>query len=169
MALKMAYLAIYPLAVISAVGVGEVLKGAGRFGEVLGGAGRFVSWVLAIAVTAAAVQGVLAAPRPVPVVSLDLYHAGRWAREHLPPESVDYLVASADTAYWLHLAVMGQPRASARTAEVDAYEAHRALGRWVAGEGRPYAIADLALLPGEVRNRVTIAAQFGGAALIAAR
>ena len=42
---------------------------------------------------------------------------------------MDYLVADADTAYWLHLAVMGQRRDGIRLAEIDRYGANAAIGR----------------------------------------
>lgn len=161
MALKMAYLAAYPLAVLGAVGVAGSTGWTGPTGF-----RRAAAWVAAVAVAVAAVPPLLTAPRPVPVVSLDLYEAGRWTREHLGTACVDYLVPNADTAYWLHLAVLGNPRASARTAEVDAHDERRAIGRWLTGEGRPYAIADLTRLPDEVRSRVDVVRQFGAAAVI---
>ena len=66
----------------------------------------------------------------------------------------DYLVADAETAYWLHLAVLGNPRASERMREIDRYDPRAAVGPWITAEGRRYAIADLRLLPDEIRSRV---------------
>ena len=68
----------------------------------------------------------------------------------------DYLVADAETAYWLHLAVLGNPRSSERMRELDRYEPRAAMAPWITAEGRRYAIADLRLLPDEVRSRVQI-------------
>ena len=41
-----------------------------------------------------------------------------------------------------------------------------AVGRWIAAEGRVNAIADLRLLPDELRRRVEITKTFGSAAVI---
>ena len=103
---------------------------------------------------------------PAPVGSPDLFAAGIWARAHLAPACVEYLVADGDTAYWLHLAVMGEPRASGRTADLDHYGRNAAVGRWVDGTSLPYAVADLALLPAEVRRDTTEVYRAGGAAMI---
>ncbi len=70
----------------------------------------------------------LNAPRPVPVVSDDLYAAGKWLRANGGAACADYLVADAETAYWLHLAVLGNPRASERMQEVDRYDPRTAAG-----------------------------------------
>jgi hypothetical protein len=109
----------------------------------------------------------LAAPRPVPTVSRDFYEAGRWARANVGSSCVDYLVGDPYTAYWLHLAVLGNPRASARTAEVDQHDVRAAIARWMPADGLPYAIADMSRLPDEIRSRVTLLKQFGQAGIIA--
>jgi hypothetical protein len=97
-----------------------------------------------------------------------MYAAGKWLRANVG-SCADYLVADAETAYWLHLAVLGNPRASSRMAEIDRYEPRAAMSPWITAQGRAYAIADLRLLPDEVRSHVDIAAQFGHAAVIKAR
>jgi hypothetical protein len=78
----------------------------------------------------------------------------------------DYLVANAETAYWLHLAVLGNPRSTAHTAEIDRYDPRAVMGQWVASRGRGHAIVDLRLLPDEVRRNVEIMAEFGTAAVV---
>ncbi|MGH9200540.1 MAG: hypothetical protein ACRD2A_04810, partial [Vicinamibacterales bacterium] len=113
-----------------------------------------------------AIRPLLATPRPVPVVSVDFYDAGQWVRANVGTTCVDYLVEDPETAYWLHLAVLGNPRTSAHTAEVDRHNVREAFGRWISSEGRPYAIADLRLLPDEIRSRVEVVSQFGRAAVI---
>ena len=70
----------------------------------------------------------LTAPRAIPVVDLDLYEAGKWTRANVGQTCVDYLVADAETAYWLHLAVLGNPRASERMIEIDRYDPRAAAG-----------------------------------------
>jgi hypothetical protein len=40
--------------------------------------------------------------------------------------------------------------------ELDRYDPRAAMAPWITAEGRSYAIADLRLLPAEVRSRVQI-------------
>ncbi len=166
MAYKMSYLAIYPLAVLGGLAIGRPLAGAPA--PTAGGAGaQVVGWALAAILMVTILRPVLGAARQVPAVSTDLYEAGQWVRANVGAACVDYIVANADTAYWLHLAVLGNPRASARAVEVDRYDPHATIGHWVAFDGRlGYAIADIRLLPAEVRSRVEVVAQFGTAAVI---
>jgi hypothetical protein len=160
MAYKMGYLAVYPLAIFGALALHAVVARAAMPVQ------SSVGWLLAAVMMVTAVRPVLNAPRPVPVVSSDLYQAGRWTRTNVGPACADYLVGSADTAYWLHLAVLGNPRSTARTAEIDRFDARQVMGQWVASRGRDYAVAELGLLPDEVRGKVEVMAQFGGAAVI---
>ena len=160
MALKMVYLAIYPLAIFAGVALARMGDGL-RSRETLG-------WLAASLLLVLGARPVLAAPRAVPVVDDDMYAAGKWLRANVG-SCADYLVADAETAYWLHLAVLGNPRASSRMAEIDRYEPRAAMSPWITAQGRAYAIADLRLLPDEVRSHVDIAAQFGHAAVIKAR
>ncbi len=154
MAFKMVYLAIYPAAVIAAVALSKAdAKGV-------------VGWLVAALLVLTAVPPAMTAPRAVPVVDLDLYQAGKWVRANVGQSCIDYLVADAETAYWLHLAVLGNPRSSARMEEIDHYEPNAAMAPWIAAAGRNYAIASLPLLPGEVRSRVEIVRTFGLAAVI---
>lgn len=157
MALKMIYLAVYPMAVLGALGFVRLL-GRSRISDTVG-------WGLA-AVLLIAVRPAFTEPRTIPVVDLDLYQAGKSLRSQGVAACVDYLVSDAETAYWLHLAVLGNPRASARMQEIDRYDPRAAMAPWITAEGRSYAIADLRLLPDEIRARVTITAQFGHAAVI---
>ena len=158
MAFKMMYLAIYPMAILGACalkwGVGSAL------GEIIG-------WLLAAALLIVSVRPVLAAPRSIPVVDLDLNAAGQWLRSNGGAACADYLVADAETAYWLHLAVLGNARSGERMRELDRYDPRAAVAPWIIGEGRSYAVADLRLLPDEVRSRVEVRTQFGSAAVIA--
>lgn len=160
MALKMIYLAIYPMAVLGALAIAR-LAGISRITETIG-------WVAAAALLLAA-RPALNAPRPVPVVDGDLQAAGKHVRAQGLAACTDYLVADAETAYWLHLAVLGNPRSSARTAEVDRYDPRAAMAPWITATGRSVAIADLRLLPDEVRTQVDVTAQFGHAAVITRR
>jgi hypothetical protein len=166
MAFKMVYLAIYPAAVLGAVAIANpdrvVLTRRRVHSESRGVSG----WIIATLLLVLAVRPALTAPRVVPVVDLDLYEAGRWTRANVGQTCVDYLVGDAQTAYWLHLAVLGNPRASARMQEIDVYDPRAAMGTWITTDGRAYAIADLRQLPDEVRSRVEIVRTFGHAVVL---
>ena len=166
MAFKMMYLAIYPAALFAAIAIASpertILARRLEHGESKGVTG----WIIAALLVLVAVRPALTAPRTVPVVDLDLYQAGKWVRANVGETCVDYLVADAETAYWLHLAVLGNPRSSARMEEIDRYEPRAAVGPWLTADGRGYAIADARVLPDEVRARVQIDKQFGHALVI---
>lgn len=163
MAYKMGYLAIYPLAVLGALALHAVVARAAMPVQSVAG------WILATVMMLTIVRPAINAPRSIPVVSIDLYDAGRWMRANVGAGCADYLVSNADTAYWLHLAVLGNPRSSARTAEIDRYDPRQAMGQWVTSEGRGHAVADLDLLPDEVRQNVQVMKEFGRAAIIRRR
>ena len=111
-----------------------------------------------------------AVPRPTATISEPLIQAGQWTRAHLDPSCVDYLVADGYSAYWLHLAVLGNARSIARSVENDTYEPRQALIRWIEPRGLPYAIADdFSTLPKDIRENVDIIAQFGPAAVVRRR
>lgn len=159
MALKMMYFAIYPMAVLAAIALSHVAARA-RAQEPIG-------WLLATALVVVAVRPALAEPRSIPVVDLDLNAAGQWLRQNGGAGCADYLVADAETAYWLHLAVLGNPRSTARTQSLDLFDPRAAIAPWITGDGRRYGIADLRILPGEVSSRVQIVKAFGHAGIIA--
>ena len=161
MAFKMVYFAIYPLAVLAAFGLSRLAA--------LTSQRDAAGWLLATVLMIVAVRPAISAPRTVPVVNRDLYAAGQWLRANGGATCADYLVADAETAYWLHLAVLGNPRSGPRMQELDRFESRAAVGPWITAEGRPFAIADLRLLPDEIRSRVHLAAQFGSAAVITGR
>jgi hypothetical protein len=174
MALKMMYFAIYPMAILAACalqwgvrsgewGVKRITPHsqlpAPHFSEPIG-------WLLAAVLIVVVVRPALAAPRSIPVVDLDLNAAGQWLRSNGGAACADYLVADAETAYWLHLAVLGNPRSGERMRELDRYEPRAAVAPWITADGRTYAIVDLRQLPDEVRSRVQIVREFGKAAVI---
>jgi len=194
LALKMVYLAIYPLAVAGAVGtavawrtlVRAVTAGAGDSGsdpgltprcDQTGSRGaqilhwsRAALWMLLAVFGIAIARAALHVPRPTPTVSESLLHAGRWARAHANAGCVDYLVADGYTAYWLHLAVLGNARAASRSLENDTYELTPALVRWIEPGGLPYAIVeDFSALPKDIRDNVDVAARFGPSAVVKRR
>lgn len=162
MAMKMIYLAVYPAAVFASLGLATALS---RLPLPAGPA----AWAAASLVIVAGLRVAAASPPPPPLVSIDLDGAGRWARAHLQPECVGYIVDNAEQAYWLHLAVMGQPRSSPRTADIDGYTTNRAIGRWIEGVTPPYAIARQALLPGEMLRDAEVVHTFGAAVVVRRR
>ena len=156
MAMKMLYLGVYPAAVLGILGIDAIAR---RFPS-------GVSWAVLLVVCGIGVGHARSTVVPPSVVDVSLHDAGKWAREHLEARCVDYIVENADQAYWLHLAVLGQPRSSPRTADIDHYTANRAAGRWVEGGALPYAVAFRALLPGEVVRDARVLKEFGTAVVI---
>lgn len=158
MAYKMVYFAIYPLAVLAAFALSRAARQTSQRDA--------IGWLFATVLMVVAVRPAIGASRTVPVVDRDLYSAGQWVRANGGATCTDYLVADAETAYWLHLAVLGNARSGARMQEIDRFEPRAAMAPWITAEGRPFAIADLRLLPDEIRSRVDLLAQFGSAAVI---
>jgi hypothetical protein len=167
MALKMFYLLLYPQAAGVSLAVATVtvrLKPDTTYVNA-----NAVAWILvALAVffvgrpLAHAPDGLIVAQHPA--ASLALEQAGEWARAHVPFKCVEYLVGDDETAYWLHLAVLGNARQGQRTGDNATYELTPTLVRWLTPGGLPYAIADLPALPTGVRDELDIVAQFGTAA-----
>lgn len=163
MALKMAFLVIYPLAVAASLTLARAWS-------------RIVprtfplAWALVAILAIVIARPLIAAPRPKPIVSQPLYLAGQWARANVPPGCVDYLVTNVYTAYWLHIAVLGNARASARSGDDDTYQPKQTLNRWILGGGVPYAIAEnFEGLPRDIRTNVDVIARFGPAAVVKRR
>jgi hypothetical protein len=134
-----------------------------------GAGGSWVAWLILAILAVRVIRPIVTSPRPIALVSDPVYSAAVWARTHVPPGCVDYLVGHADTAYWIHLAVLGNPRISARSARDDTYEPKDAIIRWLTPGGLPYAIADLSALPRDVRQDLDIVATFGTAAVVRRR
>ena len=167
LALKMFYLAIYPLGVGAALALAAVWRIAARVPRLRAPG---VAWALMIALAIGVGRPLAAAPKPKPVVTLPVLLAAEWARNRMPPACIDYLVADGYTAYWLHLAVFGQPRASGRAMDDDTFEPKKALVRWILPGGLPYAITDdLEALPRDISSNVDVLARFGPAAVVKRR
>ena len=165
LSLKMSYLAIYPLSVAAAVMIAAAWRTA-RPGHA---AGRY-AWLPAAIVALAAGRS-LASARPVtPIVTQPLFLAGEWVRTHVPPACVDYLVADGYSGYWLHLAVLGNPRAAGRALDDDTFDPQKAIVRWILPGGLPYAIAgQFDALPRDIRDNVDVLARFGPSAVVKRR
>ena len=165
LSLKMTYFAIYPLSVAAALMMADVWRtrwqpsAAARYG-----------WAPVALALLAAARSAASAPAAKPVVTQSVYLAGHWARARFAPECVDYLVADGYTAYWLHLAVFGNPRAAGRTLKDDTFDPKKATVRWILPGGLPYAIADdFDGLPRDIRTNVDVLARFGPAAVVQRR
>lgn len=154
MAIKMTYLLIYPLATAAAIAFSTFARVS------------WLAWIVALVALGTGVQDARASAKSPAVVSGDLYAAGVWARTHLPPACVDYLVANEYTAYWLHLAVLRNPRMSERTANDDLYLSEPSFARWVEDRGVRYAIARSTVLPAEIRQRTRVLWESGRALVI---
>ena len=164
LALKMFYLAPYPIAVGASLAIGRMWT------AVVPARSRHLAWAMPAVLALAIVGSIARAPRPRPFISQELYEAGAWARSNLPAGCVDYFTEDSNAAYWLHVAVLGNPRASARTGDTDTFEQPAATVRWILPGGLPYAIAeDVAALPRDVRTNVDVLAQFGPAAVFKRR
>jgi hypothetical protein len=169
MAVKMGYLVIYPLAVCAALAMAVVWQSvADRIAP--GRIGIIGAWAALAVFCFFLGRSTLRVHVQKPTVSESLYQAGRWAREHAPdPSCIDYIVGDNHTAYWLHLAVTGNRRMSARTADDRTYDTRDEILRWIQAEGLPYAVADLATVPKDVLDENDELARFGSAVVIKRR
>jgi hypothetical protein len=168
LAIKMFYLAIYPMAIAIAVLMAEAWRAiAARAPRLRTPA---VAWSAAAIVGILCAAPAIAAPRPRPVVTEPVLQAAIWAGRHAPRDCIDYLTRDGYTAYWLHLAVFGNARASGRATDDDTFEPKKALVRWILPGGLPYAITDdFAALPRDIRENVDVVARFGDAAVVKRR
>jgi hypothetical protein len=170
MAIKMVHLALYPAAVAGALAGAEAWRIAmstavGHW--FTGHRAALTAWIsVGIAATLVIIQAARVPLQP-PTVSQPLYEAGRWARANLPAECVDYIAADELTSYWLHLAVLGSRRISERTADDRTFELKDAVMRWILPGGLPYAVADLSVLPRDIRDQTKELFRSGSALVIA--
>jgi len=164
LALKMLYLAPFPVAVAASLAL------AAAWTAFVAPRRHLWAWAFVSVLAIAIVRPVAGAPRPHAIVSQAVYEAGQWARANLEPGCVDYFTTDSHAAYWLHVAVLGNLRASARTRDKDTFEQSAAIVRWILPGGLPYAIAeDFSALPKDLRTNVDVVSQFGPAAIIKRR
>ncbi|HZQ38521.1 MAG TPA: hypothetical protein VFD32_21525, partial [Dehalococcoidia bacterium] len=87
--------------------------------------------------------GVVRLPWPPPqTYSVDLYRTGVWTRAHLPPQCVDYITQVWQAEWWLHLAVLGNRRDTARTNAMYAEYGAPPQVRWRPAQLQPYVIVE---------------------------
>jgi hypothetical protein len=155
MAIKMSYLGVYVAAAAAVVAVATMTRRA------------LVLWTLAVLLCVTAVRDAQHDQPNAPVVDAELYEAGVWVRSRVPPHCVDYLVRNEYTAYWLHLAVLGNARLSARSRDDSVYLTEPSFARWIEGARHPrFAIARRSVLPAEIRDRTRVVYQAGDAQVI---
>lgn len=170
LALKMCYLAVYPLGIAIALLLAALWRVALRTAKMPATRAAPLAWVLAAAVSIAVARPLVAAPRPRPVVTQPTLLAAEWARANAAPGCIDYLVADGYTAYWLHLAVFGQARASGRAMDETTFHATKGLERWILPNGLPLAVVDdFDALPRDIRVNVDVLERFGRAAVVKRR
>jgi hypothetical protein len=170
LALKMFYLAVYPLTVGAAVLLAAGWRAAARAAQLTEHRSGQLAWVLAAGVAIAVARPLIAAPRLRPIVTQPVLDAAHWAGARMRPACIDYLVVDSYTAYWLHLAVFGQARASGRALDDDTFDAKKGLVRWILPNGLPLAVVDdFDALPRDIRTNVDVLARFGPAAVVKRR
>jgi hypothetical protein len=129
-----------------------------------------LAWAMVVMVAIVVGRPLAAAPRPRPIVTQPVLDAAHWAATQMPPGCIDYLVVDGYTAYWLHLAVFGHPRASGRATDDDTFIANKGLVRWILPNGLPLAVTDnYEALPRDIRANVDVLAHFGPAAVVRRR
>ena len=168
MALKMPHFAIYPMAAAAVLPISAAFQLFVRVAETAAPDGWLkrhgmdaLAWVLVVACGAATGARFVSAPRSAPAITEDVYRAGRWARDHVQPDCVEYLVLHDSTSYWLHHAVLGNPMQPAPGAAPPVFFYRVALVRWITGTSFPVTIADLSVVPREVREDLDVLARFG--------
>jgi hypothetical protein len=170
LSLKMFYLAVYPLMIGAAVMIAGVWRVAVRTLRLSELRASRLAWAVAAIVAVAVARPLAAMPRPRPVVTEPVLQAAMWARSKMPPVCIDYLTSDLYTAYWLHVAVFGQPRASGRALNDDTFDTRKSLERWILATGLPLGVTDdFEALPRDIRTNVDVLRRFGPAAVVKRR
>ncbi len=174
MAYKMAYLAVYPLAVFGAAGVAAVAARAGAAPRPAGltpWLRAATAWMAAAVLLGAIRAEARHAPQP-PVVSRNMQRAAQWLADRGETACADYVTSHWVSAYWLHVVELGNPRLSARTAAItDTFDARAVVGRWVDPRG-PFRFAIVEDLEGvhpDARASMETVARFGRSAVVRRR
>lgn len=163
MALKTLYLAPFPLAALAALPLAAAASAWARSSR---RPRAMVAWASLGLALATCLTTLVTRPPEVRSVTPPLLAAGLWARAHLPRQCVAYMVPDDDSAYWLHVAVLRNPRQSPRTLDDSTYDLVQTIVRWYGSSGLPYAIADLPAVSASVRADLEILARFGDAAVV---
>jgi len=168
MALKMPHLAIHPMAGLGGLALSSAFGGLVRLVESLVPSPwltparvKGAAWLIVAAGFGWTASNLAAMSRPAPAITESAYRAGLWAREHAQRDCIEYLVPQDSTSYWLHLAVLGNPSLPAPGTPEPVYVYRDAVSRWITGTSYPVAIADLSVIPREVREDMDVLARFG--------
>lgn len=170
MAQKMFFLLLFVQGTAVAATLGQLWVWLPRLWRGAGG-GRLtpaLAWIAAGIVLLLVARPLAGAPARLrlvyePAITAPLERAGLWAAANLPKDCVDYLVPNYASAYWLHLAVLGNPRAGARTGDSRTYDLVPSLVRWLTPGGVPYAIVDVPHVPRDVASDLDVVARFDSA------
>lgn len=164
---KSVHLLVYGLVVMAAIGAATAWQAAAKTIAARWPAGLDrAAWIVPALVLAVLLQRGLPVPPLSSPFTRPVHQAGAWARTHVPANCVDYLVPHWLTAYWLHLEVLGNARASARVT-ADPYDFRRAIGQWIGTGSMQHAIVeDWNRVPAEARAHMRVLASFGTAAVV---
>jgi len=168
--LKVLYILIYPLALYAVLALDAMWTWPARWRPATFSVGwSRAAWLVPLAVIGLAVVTVVP-PAPLPsAVSAEAYQAGRWAKANLPGDCIDYLSDHWVSAYWLHVAVLGNPRLSPHTEQIaaDWNYAQTSRERWEQTTALPYAIiTDWPGTPASVKALSAVMYQAGSAAVV---
>ncbi len=175
MAAKTFYLAVYPLAVLAALGAHEAIGLLSRARPHAPRTRMAVAGltVLFVAGTSAfVVRGEMRSAKPKTSLSLEMQQAARWLRDRGTTRCVDYITQQWVATYWLHVVELENPRASARTAYItDEVSPQEVIGRWVdpRGDYRYAIVDDLDRVHPDARASMDVLARFGPAAVVERR
>jgi len=168
---KVMHILIYPMALFAALAFDGLWNlPARRWPMARGQRWARLAMILPVAVIGCAAIVVLPPVRPPSAVSDAAYEAGQWAKANLSnTDCVDYIADHWVTAYWLHIAVLGNPRLSPHTDAIVAdwnYTQSWAT-RWRDADGLPFAIvADLTTVPDAIRAHFNVLYTSGQAAVV---
>ncbi len=165
MALKMPHLAIYPMAALAALALASVWRLLERVVAAIVRLPRAwtsaIAWLLVAGCVGWTAVRFASVPQPERAITENAYRAGRWARDHVPTNCIEYLVPQDSTSYWLHQAVLRNPMQPPPGVAPPVFVYRDALVRWITGTSFPVTIADFSLVPREVREDVEVLARFG--------
>ncbi len=168
--LKVLYVSIYPLALYATLALDAIWTWPARWRPSTFSIGwSRAAWLVPLTVIGLAVVTVMPPAPPPSAVSAEAYQAGRWAKANLPGDCIDYLSDHWVVAYWLHVAVLGNPRLSPHTEQLvaDWNYAQTSRERWEQTTALPYAIiTDWPDAPASVKALSAVIYQAGPAAVV---
>ncbi|HEV3484902.1 MAG TPA: hypothetical protein VG106_05810, partial [Vicinamibacterales bacterium] len=163
---KTVFLLVYPLAMLAAAVLAFLTR------PLRTAAGTPMKMRAVGVLAAPALVFALLAVRNLPVrplespISEPVYRAGLWAQMQVPAGCVDYMVEDWVTGYWLHLDVLGNPRASERM-RTETFDYRHAIGRWILPGGPTFAIVeDLPGVPADARANMEVLFESPPAAVV---